>query len=89
MTLQFPNANRHYNADRRCIQFRGVDSVFEVKFDLDEAVLHPAEGDGETALLAAFDRDREKVLRVARARYKSKPGNFFQLSATDFPGFQK
>jgi hypothetical protein len=84
MTLQFPNTNRHYNADRHCIQFGGYASVFEVKFSLDEDALSSAESDSEDALLAAFDRERDKILRVARAIYTRKPGNFFHLSATDF-----
>ncbi len=84
MSLQFPNATRHYNPDRRSVQFRGVDSVFEVIFDIDETALHTTEGDGEAALLAAFDRDREKILHVASAAYARKRGSFFRLSAADF-----
>jgi hypothetical protein len=84
MVLEFPNVNRHYNADRHCIQFGGYASVFEVKFSLDEDALNSAKGDTENAFLAAFDRERDAILRVARAAYMRKPGNFFRLSAADF-----
>lgn len=87
MHLKFPNPSRHFDPVKRCIRFKGYDGVFEVAFELDvEALqyLSPGIGDGEPALLAAFDIQRERIERVAVRSYSGRRRDVIRLSRANF-----
>jgi hypothetical protein len=88
MTIGFPNRSRSYDAEHRCIRFWGHDSTMEVTFQLDQGALlklMPATGAAESALLAAFDKARDRIIEVAmRAYLPRQQSRFYILSAADF-----
>lgn len=87
MLLSFPNPSRHYDPDKRCIRFKGYDTVFEVAFEVGvEAMqyLSPGVGDGEHTLLAAFDIHRERIERVAARSYSGRRREVVRLSRANF-----
>jgi Protein of unknown function (DUF1488) len=68
MTLNFPNASRHYNPTQRCVCFWGHDSAFEISFHLDEEALckiSPFVDRNEASLLHVFDVNRLRIQESA------------------------
>src|ERR1700738_4579868 len=64
-SLNFPNPSHSYDASRHCVCFWGYDNSREIAFLVDDAVLSklsPGMGSGEPAVLAAFDRPRDRIL---------------------------
>ena len=88
MTLGFPNRSRSYDPEHRRIRFWGHDASLEVTFLLDQDALlklAPATGAAESAILAAFDKARERILEVAGRIYTPRQRrSFYVLSAADF-----
>ncbi|WP_245623832.1 DUF1488 family protein [Paraburkholderia nodosa] len=73
VALNFPNPNRVHDAYRHCVCFWGYDNAREIVFVVDDATLtnlNPGIGSDEPALLAAFDRSRDRILGLARRLYK-------------------
>lgn len=83
MTLAFLNPSRSYDPAQRRVRFVGHDGMFEIAFSVEVDVLS-ARGDGEAGCLAAFDRARDSILRVARKAYARKRKNIYVLTAADF-----
>ncbi|CAB3692921.1 DUF1488 domain-containing protein [Trinickia soli] len=83
-TLNFPNPSRTYDASRHCVCFWGYDnSSREITFLVEDAMLAKLNSDmdsGEPALLAAFDRNRDQILALARDLYKSGPQVRYTIS---------
>jgi hypothetical protein len=83
MALNFPNPSRSYDASRHCICFWGYDNSREIAFLVDDAVLSklsPGMGSGEPAVLAAFDRHRDRILKLATNLYSEGPQNRYTIS---------
>jgi hypothetical protein len=83
MVLNFPNPSRTYDASRHCVCFWGYDNSREITFLVDDSVLTKLNaniGSDEPALLAAFDRNRERILSLARIAYKGGPQNRYTIS---------
>lgn len=85
--LNFPNASRCYDATRRCVSFWGYEGALEVPFFIEAAaVLHiaPNTPRNELAVLASFDKNRERILDVARKVYSRRQKGSNVLIASDF-----
>ncbi|NJM35297.1 MAG: DUF1488 domain-containing protein [Rhodomicrobium sp.] len=85
--LSFPNPSRTYNGQQRSIRFTGHFAIFEITFDLDQAVLarmSPGASSDEAALLGIFDANRPKIEAVANAVYWRMRKDYCRLSAKDF-----
>jgi hypothetical protein len=87
MALNFPNPNpsrsRSYDASRHCVCFWGYDNSREIAFLVDDAVLSklsPGMGSDEPAVLAAFDRHRNRILELARNVYSEGRQNRYTIS---------
>src|ERR1700746_4183467 len=86
MTLNFPNASRHYNPTQRYVCFWGHDSTFEVSFHLDEEALckmSPYVDRNEASLLHVFDVNRVRIQEAASVAYSRRQQNYYRLSASD------
>lgn len=88
MSLDFPNDCRSYDATADLVRFWGYDSVLEVPFLLDVAVLRklvPQTPNEEAGILGAFDAARERIYTVARRVYsrRARKGSYL-LAAADF-----
>jgi hypothetical protein len=80
--LSFPNPSRSYDASRHCVCFWGYDNSREIAFLVDDAMLtrmNPEMGSGEAELLAAFDRNRERILVLAKGMYSRGPQNRYLI----------
>jgi Protein of unknown function (DUF1488) len=83
VVLNFPNLSRIYDASRHCVCFWGYDNVREIAFLVDDTMLtklNPDMGSDEPALLAAFDRNRDRILGLARTLYDGGPQNRYTIS---------
>ncbi|CDY79020.1 hypothetical protein BGLT_01713 [Caballeronia glathei] len=81
-TLSFPNPSRSYDSARHCVCFWGYDNSREISFLVDDeslTKLNPDMGAGETALLATFDRNRERILGLAKSAYTGGPQNRYAI----------
>lgn len=88
MSLDFPNDCRSYDATADLVRFWGYDSVLEVPFLLDVAVLRklvPLTPNEEAGILAAFDVARERIRAVASKAYsrRARKGSYL-LGTADF-----
>jgi len=87
MTLSFPNQSRSYDPESGRIRFWGYDRTIEVSFLLEQDALfrlYPRTEATETAILAAFDRARDRIVEVAARLYKPGRRSFYVLSAVEF-----
>jgi Protein of unknown function (DUF1488) len=87
MTLCFPNHSRSYDATRHAVRFWGYDSAMETSFFvMAEALrkLNPGIRSDETALLGAFDSNRELICAIAARKYKRGNKGSYDLVAADF-----
>ena len=69
MTIEFPNLSRRYDATRHCVRFSGYDGALEWPFFVEEEALWGLDvmaRTGGTALLAAFDRHRDRICAAAK-----------------------
>lgn len=87
MAIEFPNPSRRYDATRRYVRFSGYDGALERSFFLEEEALwnldKPACKDRD-ALLATFDRHRERICKVATRVYGRSREGSYTLRPTDF-----
>jgi hypothetical protein len=87
MTLNFTNPSRSYDETRTCVRFWGHDGALEVAFFVEEDALKrisPGTRHSETALLTAFDRNRNQILKVAGIVYSRGRKGSYTLVASDF-----
>jgi hypothetical protein len=85
--LNFPNTSRCYDAKRRCVSFWGHEGALEVTFFVEEEAvfrLAPDTRHNEVAVLASFDKNRERILDVARKVYSRRQRGSYVLVASDF-----
>ena len=83
IVLNFPNPSRTYDASRHGVCFWGYDNSREIAFLVDDAMLtklNPDMGSDEPAMLAAFDRNRDRILEQARILYNGGPQNRYTIS---------
>ncbi|RDJ99287.1 DUF1488 domain-containing protein [Paraburkholderia lacunae] len=83
VVINFPNPSRIYDASRHCVCFWGYDNSREIAFLVDDAMLtklNPDMGSDEHALLAAFDRNRDRILELARSLYSGGPQNRYTIA---------
>ena len=81
--LHFPNPSRMYDASRHCVCFWGYDNAREIAFLVDDSMLtklNPGADSGESSLLATFDRNRDRILGLARTLYNGGPQNRYTIS---------
>ena len=80
--LTFPNASRSYNASSDRISFWGHDGAMEIPFFLLGQALFrhlPRAGQGEPAILAAFDAGRSQIYEAASRAYAHGRRSFYVL----------
>ena len=85
--LNFPNLSRSYDGTRRCVRFWGHDGALEVSFFVEEEAvfrLAPETRHNETAVLASFDKHRERILKAARTLYSGRPRGTYALMPHHF-----
>lgn len=83
VVINFPNPSRIHDASRHCVCFWGYDNAREIAFLVDDAMLtklNSSTGSDESALLAVFDRNRDRILGLARSVYKGGPQNRYLIS---------
>ena len=87
MAIEFPNLSRSYDRSRRCIRFSGYDGAMERQFYVEEDALRRLDmtiKESESALLAAFDRHRDRICEVASKAYRRRIEGAYTLTARDF-----
>ncbi|MBI2720239.1 MAG: DUF1488 domain-containing protein [Rhizobiales bacterium] len=87
MTIEFPNPSRRYDATRHCVRFSGYDGALERPFFVEEDVIRRLAGSalaGESGLLEAFDRHRDRICKVAEMVYGRRREGSYTLTHTDF-----
>ena len=87
MAIEFPNLSRSYDRSRRCVRFSGYDGALERQFYVEEEALRRLDmtiKEGEGALLAAFDRHRDRICEVASKAYRRRIEGAYTLAARDF-----
>jgi hypothetical protein len=83
MVLSFPNPSRSYDASKHCVCFWGYDNSREIAFLVDDEMLtklNPGIRNEETDLLAAFDRNRDRILELAKTLYTGGPQIRYMIS---------
>lgn len=87
MALCFPNPTRSYDADRHRVRFWAHDSSMEIPFFVEAGALlrlNPGCAGDETAMLATFDANRERINVAASKIHSRERQNFHVLDAADF-----
>jgi hypothetical protein len=88
MTIRFPNVSRFYSPTRDAVRFWGYDQSTETSFYISSAALQqiaPGTVRSEEALLAAFDRNRPRILEAATKIYgHGRLGISYDLNPADF-----
>lgn len=87
MSLIFPNPSRSYDERRSGVLFWGHDGTAEVSFLVERdaiARLDRSVGRGEASVLGAFDRCRDKIMKVAMRVYARRRARSCMLIAADF-----
>ena len=87
MTIEFPNLSRRYDATRRCVRFSGYDGALERPFFVEEEALWGLDTmarKGGAALLATFDRHRDRICAVAIRLYGRSREGSYTLTPADF-----
>ncbi len=88
MTINFPNASRSYDATRNAVHFWGHDQSMETSFFISAEALQrlmPTAANTETALLEAFDRNRQRICQAAAKIYGSgRKGGSYDLHPDHF-----
>ena len=87
MPLNFSNPSRSYDETRSRIRFWGYDGALEVAFFVEEGAFKRISSEirqSEAALLTAFDRNRDRILKVAGKVYSRGRQDSYTLTASDF-----
>jgi len=85
--IEFPNHSRSYDQTRRAVRFWGHDSALETTFFIDEGALRriqPGAGPDESALLKAFDCNRDLICAAAAKVYVRGSRGSYDLVAANF-----
>jgi hypothetical protein len=83
VALNFPNPTRIHDASRHCVCFWGYDNAREIAFLVEDAMLtklNPEMDADEPSLLETFDRNRDRILGLARTLYNGGPQNKYTIS---------
>jgi hypothetical protein len=86
MALKFPNLSRRYDVTRRCVRFSGYDGALERPFFVEEEALWGLDAmarSGRAALLAAFDRHRDRICAAAVRVYRRRREGSYTLTPAD------
>jgi hypothetical protein len=86
MAIAFPNLSRRYDATRRCVRFSGYDGALERPFFVEEEALWGLDAMARTsaaALLAAFDRHRDRICAAAVRVYGRHREGSYTLTSAD------
>lgn len=89
MALNFPNPVRSFDEGRACVSFWGSDASLEIAFQIDLDALRKlgaGVADSGPEALAAFDGNREAILKAAAAAYGRHRASYHRLTAADFSG---
>ena len=87
MSLTFPNESRSYDHTRRAVRFWGHDTSMEMSFFVTVdalRALEPGTLPEEPALLAAFDRHRDRIINAAAKVYRRGTQGSYELREGDF-----
>ncbi|MGQ0685790.1 DUF1488 domain-containing protein [Bradyrhizobium sp.] len=87
MPLIFPNLSRSFDATRDAVRFWGYDSALECSFFVTRDALKrlvPNLLPDETALLTAFDMNREVICWTATRLYSRGLKGSYELDASNF-----
>ncbi len=87
MGIEFPNHSRSYDEARQRIRFSGYDGTKEVQMFIEEAAIWHLNGgirSGGAALLAAFDRHRDRICKAAVIAYGRHRADSQNLQKSDF-----
>jgi hypothetical protein len=87
MALNFPNLSRSYDPEHRRVRFWAHDRAMEVSLFLSEGAfrrLNPSAACTETAMLATFDANRDRINAVADRVHAYDRQDFHILVAGDF-----
>lgn len=83
VVLNSPDPTRVHDASRRCVYFWDYDNAREIVFQIDDvalARLGSSKDWDELSLLAAFDRNRDRIQAIARTVCKGGPQNRYTAS---------
>lgn len=86
MSLTFPNQSRSYDDAHHRIRFVGYDGVFEINLSVEIEALAKTTKNlirNEADYLAAFDKARDAIERMAQKVYARKRNTMIVLTATD------
>lgn len=86
MLLTFPNQSRSYDGVHDRIRFVGYDGVFEIDLSVEIEALAKTTKNlprNEAGYLAAFDKARDAIERMAQIAYSRKQNTMIVLTATD------
>ncbi len=88
MPIRFPNASRHYDPTREAVHFWGYNKSMETSFFISIAALQqlaPGTPRSEQAMLAVFDRYRDRIYEVATRVYgHGRFGISYDLTPANF-----
>jgi hypothetical protein len=87
MTLVFPNLSRSFDTTRGCVRFSGYDRIAEVPFFVEGDAIRAIDNSScssSQALLAAFDRNRDRICRAAVKAYSQRREGSYTLKPSDF-----
>ena len=87
MALIFPNPSRSCEADGKHIHFFGYEGDFEILFIVETNAISLGSSKGENTeadYLAAFDKSRDTILKVARKAYSKSRKNVIHLTSSEF-----
>jgi Protein of unknown function (DUF1488) len=88
MTINFPNPSRSYDTTRHAVHFWGHDQSMETSFFISTEALQrlvPGVANNEAELLAAFDRNRPRIIEAAAKIYgRGQKGGSYDLHASNF-----
>jgi len=87
MALNFPNLSRSYDSTRHAVRFWAYDSAMETSFFvMADALrrLQPGIRSDESALLQAFDSNRDLICATAAKVYKRGSKGSYDLGPSDF-----
>ncbi len=85
MALQFPNASRSFDEQRKTVRFQGYDGMFEIRFLVEaDALIRTADRSAvEPDYLNAFDSQRSVIQKAAVKVYERNRRSSYTLTADD------
>jgi hypothetical protein len=83
MSLSFPNPSRSHDDAKHCVWFWGYDNAREITFLVADSFLaqfDSAMGSAERDVLATFDQNRDKIVKLAKGQYDGGGKNMYLIS---------